>query len=147
MEKKLPYRFTYLGIVDEQFAVFPEQFVPAQPHTCNIRLRFHYSSAQRHIASQAECRFMHEGEVLFTYAAITCLFELDEASWSARQDESTKEVVIGKDILRHFGAFTVGTLRGYLHARLLPTSVRVSIPPINVTELVDSVQRIPIGEQ
>lgn len=148
MESRLPYGFKYLGIIDEQFAVFPDRFVPARVPRGNVGLQFRYDPGQRRMLCKAECRYAHEGEEFFVYIAITCLFELDEASWSARIDEAAQEVEIGRDIHRHFGSFTVGTLRGYMHARLLPTPIRVLLPPVDVTKLVDNLDtRISIVDK
>lgn len=147
MDKQLPYGFTYLGIVEDQFAVFPEHFSPGEVPKGNVGLNYFYEPAQRRILCQAKCRYAHEGGELFAYAAITCSFELDETSWSARLDDTSREVVIGTSLHGHFGAFAVGTLRGYLHARLLPTPIRVILPPIDVTKLVADIEKRIVLEE
>lgn len=131
------FSFKYIGITDEQFAVFPKHFQLDSPRTdINIQLRFSGDFSIRSVGCEFIVDFASPQHPTFLRCAITCIFQFGEASWSERLSENKDFVTLEESIFMHFAAFTAGTIRGVLHVRQQNSTVSAILPPVNVVPLV-----------
>ena len=136
----------YEGISREQFASFPEFYDPKQALSINVRLNFIYQVDRRLVACQATATFSSEDHP-YIRCALTCAFTVSPDSWNERMNTEQDVVELEASIYEHLGAFTVGSLRGYLHAKQMESPIRVVLPPVNVTEIVQQIENktIPLS--
>lgn len=133
--KKGLAQFTWRGIMDEEFAVFNEYYRAGQTSQISFNLAFEVSPNERMLFCKATADFLIGGS-LYLRCSLVSAFELHESSWKERLAKLEQKVTIEKELLIHFSVFTVGSLRGYLHARQQRSPVSAALPPINVVEIV-----------
>lgn len=138
MNDRKPFSFEYQGVVDEQFAFFPEHIDGGNlAHNLRLKANYPYDYGSRIVGCAVLADFTNAKTNAVIYRiGITCQFQLSEETWSSRMDKSKESVILESEIFTHFAAFTVGTLRGVLHARQSNHPLRVLLPPVNTVALV-----------
>ncbi len=139
MEGAPSFQFTYAGIVDEEFAFLQQHFELGKEPAGRLGLAFTVEAEDRNVFCRANTELSIDDGPAFVVCAVTCGFRLTEASWDERLVPAEGVIKLEKPMLDHFGAFTVGALRGYLHARLSRTPARALLPAIDVARLLEGV--------
>ena len=133
---ELAYTFTYRGIPEEEFAFLQDNFELGKEPSGQLGIAFSVQGGERDVFCRAISQLSIGESPTFAVCAVTCQFQLSEESWGDRVDQERRSVHLEKQLLDHFGSFTVGALRGYLHARLSKTPSRAVLPAINVSRLL-----------
>lgn len=131
-----PFTFSYLGVVDEQFAVFPEYYRTGETVQPKVSLTFPYDFNERKVGCEMTVDFHLPEKPIYLRCGVTCVFQFDATSWNTRRISGTDAIDLEEDVLVHFAAFTAGTLRGVLHVRQQSRPVMAILPPVNVYDLL-----------
>ncbi|NJC28050.1 hypothetical protein [Neolewinella antarctica] len=137
--KLSPASFKWIGAGQEEFAVFPEHYRAGEAGRVSLRLAFGYDLSKRIVFTKVTADFFNNDN-LFLRCALTCRFEIGEDSWKDRESPDGSYIDIEQDLHVHFGAFTFGTLRGYLFARQQQSVVSAFLPPVNVIQMVSEME-------
>lgn len=139
-------KFTWRGFADEQYAEFPKHYAGNKAVRMSAVTDFSYDVAQRIIACRAIVDF-HQEDELYLRCGIVGGFEIDTASWNSRIDKEANAVMLERDLHAHFAVFTIGGLRGYLHARQQRGQLPAFLSPVNVLEMLppEVVWAIPLS--
>ena len=141
--KRQSFSFIFKGISQEQFAVFPEIYTANGSKSFSINLQYHYAVNERLIGCESIVDFAEQNKI-FLRCGLLCGFEIDEDSWKERFNRQYNAVHLAREVYEHFAAFTVGTLRGYLHAMQRDSMVSATLPPVNVVDLLKDFEPYPI---
>lgn len=138
---QLPFGFRFSAITDEEFATDVAQYRPDQQAGINLRFAMDVDTGERLLMTRVSVQFFemdtaNEPLAPFLQGSITCHFVIAPESWAEWTDEAAQTLTIPRPVNAHFQAFTVGTLRGFLHAKLERNVIQVLLPPINVTQAV-----------
>lgn len=128
-------RFRMFGIHLEQFAILTDKS-QNDALSMNTEVNFKYAEEGEKIACYAKFYFSEEQQRLMVLA-INCEFEIHNEDFKElRKDGKT---IIPKALLEFFAVHTIGTARGILFCKTESTQFNnVIIPPINVSELIQS---------
>jgi hypothetical protein len=128
-------RFRMFGIHLEQFAILTDKS-QTDVLSMNTEVNFKYAEEGEKIACYAKFDFSEEQQRLMVLA-INCEFEIHNEDFKElRKDGKT---IIPKALLEFFAVHTIGTARGILFCKTESTQFNnVIIPPINVSELIQS---------
>ena len=139
-------QFEFLRIEDEQYATLPENFRANTPIAEELGLQFAYDPGKRLVLCKSAITAQHASTNIFLRIGLSCVFRLSPDSWDTffkiPTEAEQPKLEVRKPVLYHFGAFTVGTLRGYAFARTAGFHYRPTLPPINVVALVDRAEEI-----
>lgn len=136
---KKPFSFDYKGITGEQFSEFSEHYNEGSEHHLNIDMGFLYSASNRVVSCRVTSTYS-ENDKTYLECTITCSFEVASDSWMSRTNKVENTVLLENEAYEYFGAFTIGTLRGYLHAKQSNTIAKAYLPPINVVDIVERIE-------
>ena len=128
--------FEYLGVVDEQFAAYPEHYELLQEVRSKLTINFPYDYTSRKVGCELVVDFNLLERPDYLRCGITCVFQFSKDSWRERRANDEDAIDLEEHMFVHFAAFTAGTLRGVLHARQQASSVNAILPPINVFDLL-----------
>jgi hypothetical protein len=137
-------QFAWLGSTEDEFAALEENYRHGVEQQVNINIDFGHFTEKRHVVCVITATIFCE-EKLVVRARLNSLFEISEDSWSARIAEDQQHVQLERELLRHFAVFTLGTLRGYILARVQSYPIRTLLPPINVYQLMEEMKVPPVA--
>lgn len=116
MENKL-IKFQIVGIRTEQFAMIQEAFKPQVDYVINHEVSFGLDKDNKVVQVIKTAKFLHSESTPFLILSVSCLFRIDDTSWSELTQENTGVIVLPRDFAIHLVMTTIGTLRGVLHAK------------------------------
>ncbi len=131
-----PVGFRLHQITTEQFALLPEHYDPGTEDVeMSVGLKFGMYEAERMIAVFVKVQFENQGKV-YLLAELGHHYQLAPETWGSMKSEDGK-LTVPKSFAAHLVVLTIGTLRGFLHAKTESTTLNVLIlPTVNVTEMV-----------
>jgi hypothetical protein len=127
-------RFALAKINTDQFAMIESAF--KKDEKVNLKLTLLFGSNKDENLISVKTSFQFEQQIIpFLIIEATCFFKIEPNDWKCF--EQGTEIIVPKNIITHFSALTVGTVRGILHTKTEGTNFNgFIIQPVNVTELV-----------
>ena len=129
-------RFNLSKIQTDEFALLAESYESNMPVTVNIGFGFNFAKENNTIGALVKCTFLQHDKVLLVVAA-SCWFRIDAEDFKTIYDPVERQFTLLLPHAIHFGGFTVGTVRGVLHAKTEKHALNgVVLPPVNVNEII-----------
>ncbi|MCG7501146.1 hypothetical protein MHM83_04625 [Tenacibaculum sp. Mcav3-52] len=145
--KKEKIGFVLTKITTEQFAIIESSYKEdIEDLNLKIGVKFGINIKSRKLSIIFSANFSQEDSP-FLIIEIACNFEINEDTWNNFLNESSTNLTIPKEFVRHLVMITVGTTRGVLHSKTENTSFnKFLLHTINVKELVKKDVTFEVGE-
>lgn len=127
----IPYRID--RIETSQFAIFPDKMVNGEKVSVEVNLDFSLGEKFSPLKNTVNVKYIQNDNLLMIIEVICDYAIPDEGIQAIR-----KEGKIPVDFLRYMGSFSVGIVRGIIHARTEGTILGpVILPPVNLDNAID----------
>lgn len=127
----IPYRID--RIETSQFAIFPDKMVNGEKVSVEVNLDFSLGEKFSPLKNTVNVKYIQNDNLLMIIEVICDYAISDEGIQAIR-----KEGKIPVDFLRYMGSFSVGIVRGIIHARTEGTILGpVILPPVNLDNAID----------
>lgn len=129
-------RYSFLSILTEQFALFPQQFENVKEFDIRVHQNIGYNVDTTSIAVQIRFELVQDNNIVALIQSM-CSFGIEPKSWANLFDNNS--IVLPRDFVIHIVSLTIGATRGIFHAKTEGTVFNGFIlPPIDLSELVPS---------
>lgn len=127
----IPYRID--RIETSQFAIFPDKMVNGEKVSVEVNLDFSLGEKFSPLKNTVNVKYIQNDSLLMIIEVI-CDYAISDEGIQSIQ----KEGKIPVDFLRYVGSFSVGIVRGIIHARTEGTILSsVILPPVNLDNAID----------
>lgn len=141
--KKTPFLFRLLGSSIDQFAVFEKNNTDVNAEfDFESEVNIEYDVHTRIFKCQATVECNKLGKPV---AKMSLTYRFEIAPESAEQLRVGDKVILSKEILTYFCSKTYEGLRGALIAKLEPTSLRITLPLVNLADLIGPPLEVPVN--
>lgn len=127
-------KFRLITIESKQFAVLNE---PKEHESIKIdtNIRFDSDFSKRIVVVTPLFKFI--GNEPFLQIEVSCVFEIEAASWDKMFVKEDDNLTIPKGISQHLASLAVSTVRGILFEKTAHTK-KIILPLINITKIITS---------
>lgn len=128
--------FSLVNIITKQFATIPENYKAGNKDTYATTTNFGIDTTQKVVEIVLEIR-LKQGKGIFMICQIACYFSIEEEAWANFLVVDTEKIAFPRSFMTHLVVLTVGTIRGFLHAKTENTNLNgFVLPTLNVTTIV-----------
>ena len=136
MDKVLKLGFAIQKIETRQFAIIDENYNSKGSVGMKVGLNFEITPNERIIAVALKIHLTQKNDA-FLVSEIACSFEIAPDSWKLVFNPKENFLDLPKDFVAHITSLTIGSMRGFIHAKTEGNQINKHIlPTINITELV-----------
>lgn len=135
-EKLKSAKFRFVGSAINQFAVFEENYKDNCEINVKSQVKFEYLVADHVVCCESTATGVVEDRPIVR-ASMSFKFELSDATVNDLTNTDEGTVVIPRELLSYFGNTTYGALRGAVIAKLEPTRVRLLLPMIDLSRMIE----------
>ena len=126
-------KYNLLDIEDNQFAVFPDNFIDGKNFVATAMINISTKNEGAELKCESRLELKQEDNIILV-SEIVCKYSINKDSW---EDIDDKKKMLPSGFIRHIASLAIGTQRGVILVRTKETPLhKIVLPPVNLTAVV-----------